>query len=147
MLVSEIKKIIEDEGLDYGTVWSEEKLIRVFNIKKPDVSSRNANTIIENVKRFELKKMEAYSMLNEQLLNYGMCFVKDKNNYRVPLINEMTEHIDKYYKASNKKFYRAEKLRKSFSKKYPAEAKANNDKASKTIIARLNKESAYKPLR
>ena len=146
MKVETILDIIENENIDYGTVWSEAKLIEVFNIELPDVSSRNAQIIVKNVNKFELSKMGAYSSLSEQLLSFGMCFVKDKDNYRVPLISEISQHIDKYYSSSNRKFKRAEKLRRSFSSLNPVEAKEVNDKASRTANLRDSKLKAYYPM-
>jgi len=145
MNVTEVLKAITDNNLDYGSVWSEERLVEVFSIDLPDLSG-NAQSIIKNAKKFELAKVNAYLMVNEQLLNHGMCFIQDKDNYRVPLISEMTSCIDKYYNSSTRKFKRAEKLRRSFSGKYPVLAKEVNDKANKEHIIQLSQSKQYKPM-
>ena len=145
MKVESILDVIEKENIDYGTVWSEAKLMEVFNIELPDVSSRKANTIVANVKKFELAKMNASACINEQLINFGMCFIQDKGVYRVPVISEMTNQMNKYYKSSNRKFKRAEKLRKSFSALHPVVAKEINDKAVRTATSRSSSKP-YQPL-
>jgi len=145
MLVSEIKQLIESGELDYGSVWSEEKLTTVFGIEMPDLSG-DATSILKNAREYDLKKLSAYCSINEQLLNYGKCFIQDGNYYRVPIISEMQSSIDKYYSSSNRKFKRAERLRKSFSELNPLEAKKVNDKVSRTISMRETQNKAYQPM-
>ena len=145
MTVKMIINMVDTEGFDYGTVWSEDKLIGMFDITRPDVSG-DVDSILKNVKKFELDKMSAYLTLNEQLLSVGKCFIQEKGLYRVPLISEMVVQIDKYYKSSNRKFKRAEKLRKSFSNKYPVVAKEVNDKVNRTNSLRSAQDKAYSPM-
>jgi len=145
MTVEFILNLLEQENFDYGLVWSEEKLISVFNLNLPDLSG-DAKSIINNAKRFELQKTNAYLMINEQLLKQGKCFIQDKENYRVPLISEMNAHITKYYNSSNRKFKRAEKLRKSFSSLFPVEAKEVNDKLNRTVSMRSSQSKQYVPM-
>ena len=102
MKVEQIQNVIVTENITYGTVWTEEKLVSVFNISLPDLSG-NASEIMRNARRYELEKMNGYISLNEQLLNIGMCIVQEKGIYRVPLISEMTSQITKYYNSSNQK--------------------------------------------
>lgn len=146
MRTEEIKELIEAENITYGTVWTEDKLCEVFGIQYPDVSSHNKETIIKNVETFKIKKMNAYSSLNEKLIDLGMCFIQDRDTYRVPLISEITSHINKYYESSTRKFKRAEKLRKSFSNKFPAESKPANDKINRVYSMRESENKMYRPL-
>jgi len=145
MTIEMLAGMKEYQELDYGTVWSEAELVRVFSIKLPDVSG-NAQSIIKNAKEYELKKVQAYCMINEQMLNKGMCFIQDKDNYRIPLISETTNYISKYYNSSNRKFKRAEKLRKSFSSLHPIEAKETNDKANRTNSLSDAQSKSYQPM-
>ena len=145
MTIEMLAGMKEYQELDYGTVWSEAELVRVFSIKLPDVSG-NAQSIIKNAKEYELKKVQAYCMINEQMLNKGMCFIQDKDNYRIPLISETTNYISKYYNSSNRKFKRAEKLRKSFSSLHPVEAKKVNDEANRRVSMRSSQDKQYQPM-
>ncbi len=145
MTVENLIGMKDYQELDYGSIWSEAKLVEVFDIKLPDLSG-NAQSIIKNAKEYELKKVQAYCMINEQILNNGMCFIQDRDSYRVPAISEVNAHITKYYNSSNRKFKRAEKLRKSFSSKYPVEAKEVNDKANRTSSLRDSQSKAYQPM-
>jgi hypothetical protein len=135
MTVEKVKVLIDKEQFDYGTTWSEDKLIKEFDITKPDLIG-SVDTILKRVKEYELKKMNAYCMINDQLLSSGMCFVQDGGVYRVPLISEMTAHISKYYDSSNRKFKRAEKLRKSFSTRNPVEVRLIDTEVQRTHAIR-----------
>ncbi len=146
MLIVDIKSLITKEGLTYGSTWSEEKLMELFSIDAPDISSRNANKIKDEINKFTMAKLSAYGSINKQLLSQGMCFVQEKDIYRVPLISEMQVFISKYYNASQNKFNSAEKLRKSFSNLHPVEAKEVNDKMNKTVSARSSQDKAYQPM-
>ncbi len=146
MKIEEVISIIDTHEITYGTVWSEEKLCEVFGISMPDLSSRNAREIVSAVHKFDIAKLNAYSTINKQLLNIGMCFVADGDNYRVPLISETQSFISKYYKASETKFKSAEKLRKSFSSLHPVEAKEVNDTMNRTISMRSSSEKHYQPM-
>ena len=145
MIVEEIKELIDTGKLDYGSVWSESELITMFDIQLPDLSG-NANSILKNATDFNLKKLSAYCAINEQLLNCGRVFIQDKDVYRVPIISETTYHINKYYSSSNKKFKKAEKLRKSFSNANPIEAKEVNDKVNRTVSMRSSQDKQYQPM-
>jgi len=145
MTIESLIGTTEYQELNYGSVWNEDKLVEVFKITLPDVSG-NAQSIIKNAKEYELKKVQAYCMINEQLLNQGMCFIQDRDIYRVPIISEVTNHISKYYNSSNRKFKRAEKLRKSFSSKYPIEAKEVNNQTNRTSTMRSNQSKTYQPM-
>ena len=145
MTVDELCSTIEQEDLGYGSVWSEARLCEVFKIDMPDLSG-NASSIIKNTDKFRQDKLNAYCSINEQLLKQGKCFIQDKDVYRVPLISEITNQITKYYNSSNRKFKRAEKLRKSFSNKYPTEAKEVNDKANRINSMRESESKAYQPM-
>jgi len=145
MLVSDIKDLIELGEFDYGSIWSEEKLTSAFGIEMPDLSG-DATSILKNAREYDLKKLNAYCSINEQLLNYGKCFMQDGNFYRVPIISEMQSSIDKYYSSSNRKFKRAEKLRKSFSELNPLEAKEVNNKVNRVISMREAQSKVYQPM-
>ena len=145
MKVEDIKDLVTLGEFEYGNTWTEEKLINTFEIDLPDLSG-NATSIIRNVKTFDLKKLSAYGMINEQLLNVGKCFIQDGELYRVPLISEMSNQIDKYYTSSNRKYKKAEKLRKSFSSLHPVEAKTVNDQVNRITSMRASADKAYQPM-
>jgi len=111
----------------------------MFKIDKPKVMS------LKEFKRYELDKMNVYSSINKQLLNYGKCFIQDKDTYRVPLINEIQSYISKYYRSANSKFKSAEKLRKSFSSIHDIKTEHINDVARIDSMKR-NSNKAYKPM-
>lgn len=143
MTVEQLNPIIAN--MDYGDVWSEDKLVSVFEIELPDLSG-DAKSILRNAKKYDLAKMSAYCMINEQLLNHGKCFIQDGDIYRVPLISEVTNYISKYYNSSNRKFKKAEKLRKSFSRQNPVEAKEVNNRVNRTMSMRTIESKSYTPM-
>ena len=146
MIVDDIKSLIEANGLTYGAVVDEDTLCLWFGIDKPDLSSRNHKEITEVIHKYDMAKLSAYGSINKQMLNMGMCFIQEKNIYRVPLISEMQIFIDKYYKASDKKFKNAEKLRKSFSTLFPVESKELNNSAVKRATLRSSEAKQYQPM-
>jgi hypothetical protein len=145
MTVEKSNSIIELLKLDYGSVVSENTLVELCEIQIPDLSG-NSYHIIKNAKKYELDKMSAYLSINEQLLGLGKCLVQDKDIYRVPLISEMFSHINKYYNSSNRKFKRAEKLRKSFSSVNPIEATEVNNRVNRTNSMRNSNSKMYTPM-
>ncbi len=143
MRAEEIKDLIKD--FDYGMSISEEYFCSIFKISRPDLSG-SATEIIKNTDDFRMKKLSAYGSLNEQLLSQGMCINMSNGSYKIPLISEMQDAINLYYKSSNKKFKKAEKLRKSFSHKYPVEAKEVNDKINREVSLRGSIDKKYTPI-
>ncbi len=145
MTNKQIKALMSNQNYSYGYTIHEEDFADLFGIKLPDLHG-DRHSISANVANYELNKMGIYSTINEMLLLEGMCFIKNKEFYEIPLISEITQHISKYYNSSNNKFKRAEKLRKSFSKLHPVEAKEVNNTVNKEYTRRAAAEKQYQPI-
>ena len=141
-----ILSIISSEKIDYGTVWDEPKLLDVFDIDLPDLSSMKKSTIEANMNRFTLQKLEAYGAINSQLLNTGRCFIQKKGEFVVPSISDTLIEINRYYKKADKQTAMANKLRRSFSAAHPIMAKATSTVAAKAVSRSLSRSKEYVPM-
>ncbi len=110
--------ITEDEKFNHGATWSEEELRREFGIEEANLDG-DREFIIRNLKRYDLQLLGAYASVNNILLDYGRVFIREGDSYRVPLISEIHQHINKYYEASKNKHKRGDKLRRSFERLHP----------------------------
>ena len=111
MTTEELRLMIQRGSFQYGSQIPIFELARLFNIEIPEPQEMNN---YDRMIKFDLDMLQAYSVVNNELITIGRKLIKNGENYIVPTVGNTLIHVDRYEDKAARADLKARKLRRGF---------------------------------